>query len=85
MSAHFSPSEAGKWRGRKRMTLPMVLDADIQTLSSGHLLQCAPDLYLLRLCAQDHAAWKDLTEALFAYAPLDGFWPRDERTVDNER
>ena len=57
----------------------MVLDADLQTRSAGHRLQRAPDLYFLRLCAQDRAAWKDLTEELLAHAPLDGLWPIEER------
>eukprot|EP00644_Phytophthora_capsici_P006316 jgi/Phyca11/117195/e_gw1.32.409.1 len=85
MAAFFNPSETGTWRGRQRLTLPMVLDADLQTLSAGHRLQRAPDLYLLRLCAQDRAAWKDLTEAHIAYAPLNGLWPREKRNVENER
>ncbi|KAL3666471.1 hypothetical protein V7S43_019057 [Phytophthora oleae] len=34
MTAFFNPSETGKWRGRHRLTLPMVLDADLQTLSA---------------------------------------------------
>ena len=55
----------------------MVLEADLQTLSAGHRIQRAPDLYLLRLCAQDHVAWKNLTEALVAHTPLDGPWPRE--------
>ncbi|OWZ24091.1 hypothetical protein PHMEG_000940 [Phytophthora megakarya] len=85
MIAFFTPSETGKWRGRHRQTLPTILDADLQTLSAGHRLQRAPDLYLLRLCAQDRAAWKDLTESLLAYAPLNGPWSREKRNVENER
>ncbi|EGZ18804.1 hypothetical protein PHYSODRAFT_502973 [Phytophthora sojae] len=56
MDAYFRPSESSKWRGRQRLTLPMVYDADLQTLSSGHRLRRSPDLYLLRLCAQDRKA-----------------------------
>ncbi|OWZ00237.1 hypothetical protein PHMEG_00028617 [Phytophthora megakarya] len=48
-----------KWRGRQRLALPTVLDADLQTLSSGHRLRNTPDLYMLRLCAQDKQAWKE--------------------------
>ena len=85
MESFFKLSKTGKWRGRRRLTLPMVLDADLQTLSAGHRLLRAPDLYFLRLCAQDRAAWKDLTEALLAHTPLNGLWPREERNVENER
>ena len=74
MAAFFTPSESGTCRGRRRLTLLMVLDADLQTLSAGHRLQRAPDLYSLRLCAQDRAAWKDLIETLVAHTPLDGPW-----------
>ena len=84
MADFFTPSESGTWRGRRRLTLPMVLDADLQTLSAGHRLQRAPDLYLLRLCAQDLAAWTDLTEALIANALLSGPWPREENCRERE-
>ena len=63
----------------------MVLDADLQTLSSGHRFQRAPDLYFLRLFAQDRADRKDLTEALLAHASLIVLWPREERNVEIER
>ncbi|KAJ8524821.1 hypothetical protein ON010_g16295 [Phytophthora cinnamomi] len=72
MDAYFRLSTAGKWLGRRRLTLPMVLDADLQTLSIGHRLQRTPDLYLLRLCAQDRKGWKYLVEGLLAHAPTDG-------------
>ncbi|KAJ8550665.1 hypothetical protein ON010_g10405 [Phytophthora cinnamomi] len=39
MDAYFRLSTAGKWLGRRHLTLPMVLDADLQTLSIGHKLQ----------------------------------------------
>ena len=63
----------------------MILDTDLQTLSAVHRLQCAPDLYLLRQCAQNRAAWKDLTEALIAHVPLNGRWPKEERAIENGR
>ena len=81
MAAFFTPSESSTWKGKRRLTLPMVFDADLHTLSAGHRLQYAPDLYHLLLCARDRAAWKDLTEALIAHVPLNGPWQREERTV----
>ena len=62
----------------------MVLDAEIHHSSLDVASNVPPDLYLLRLCAQNYAAWKDLIETLAAHTPLDELWPR-ERFVERER
>ncbi|EGZ06897.1 hypothetical protein PHYSODRAFT_529902 [Phytophthora sojae] len=68
---YFGPSTSGGWKGRRRLTLPMVLDADLQTLSFGHRLQRAADLFLFRLCAQDRSGWRHLTGRLLDCTPTD--------------
>ncbi|CAH0477599.1 unnamed protein product [Peronospora belbahrii] len=39
METFINPSATGKWSGRRRLTLPMVLNADLETLSPGRRFQ----------------------------------------------
>ncbi|CAH0473370.1 unnamed protein product [Peronospora belbahrii] len=52
METFLNLRESGKWRGRRRLTLPIVLDADLQRLSAGHrfnvLQACSSFAYVLR-------------------------------------
>ncbi|POM78874.1 Hypothetical protein PHPALM_3550 [Phytophthora palmivora] len=71
MDAYIKTSDTCTYRGRRLLILPMVLDADLQTLSTRHLLQRALKLYLLRLCAQDRKGWKQFIDGLLAQAPIE--------------
>ncbi|CEG41279.1 uncharacterized protein PHALS_11636 [Plasmopara halstedii] len=71
MEAYFGPSDQPKFRGRRRTTLPEVLDADLRTLPDDYRLRRPADLYLLRCHAQDRKEWKRLIQSLLAYIPLD--------------
>ncbi|ETP23633.1 hypothetical protein F441_03265 [Phytophthora nicotianae CJ01A1] len=53
MKAYFAPSDSGKWRGRRRTTLPVVLDQDLIARGCGLRLQTDRDLEKLRTLAQD--------------------------------
>ncbi|ETP30846.1 hypothetical protein F442_20240 [Phytophthora nicotianae P10297] len=68
---YFGPSEQPKFRGRRRLTLPVVFDADFRTLPDDYRLRRSADIYLLRYHAQDRKEWKTLIQYFLAYIPLD--------------
>ncbi|ETP02844.1 hypothetical protein F441_20120 [Phytophthora nicotianae CJ01A1] len=64
MEAYFQPSDQGSWRGRRRLTLPLVLDADLQTLSSGYRLQRALTSTFSACARTTEKVGKKLTDGL---------------------
>ncbi|KAE8912431.1 hypothetical protein PF003_g3837 [Phytophthora fragariae] len=72
MAAYYAPSDAGKWRGRPRTTLPVILDADLVTSGQGYRLRDAQDLEELRNLAGDRGKWRILLAAIADSLPADG-------------
>ena len=62
-----SPENAKKFRGRKRITLPVSIDNDIKNANEIHndlpikQFQTKSDLYRLRNLASDRVEWKNLS------------------------
>ncbi|OQR95072.1 hypothetical protein ACHHYP_00485, partial [Achlya hypogyna] len=60
----FDPSAQSRFLGRTKLTLPIVLHRDLQSLTPPLSLASTDDLKDLRSCAQDHEAWTELTERI---------------------
>ncbi|ETN20657.1 hypothetical protein PPTG_03615 [Phytophthora nicotianae INRA-310] len=72
MKAYFAPLDSGKWCGRRRTTLPVVLDQDLVASGCGLRLQTDRDLEKLRTLAQNRRKWKDLMTRLAESLPAEG-------------
>ena len=72
MEAYFEPSKAGGFKGKKRITLPVTLNKDLESLNNKkqHLIDHSyckrlklnnkTDLEEIRQLAQDRVMWKEL-------------------------
>eukprot|EP00644_Phytophthora_capsici_P018805 jgi/Phyca11/512138/fgenesh2_kg.PHYCAscaffold_269_\ len=72
LEAYFAPSNAGKWRGRPRTTLPVILDADLVASGTGFRLRTEQDLAELRTLAAHRGNWKDLSTTICDALPATG-------------
>ena len=71
MNCYFEcPPKAKKFRGRKRITLPVLLDNDIVEAAKYHQrlqirqFKTRKDLDILRHLADDRNGWKNLTNLI---------------------
>ena len=68
------PPEGKKFRGRKRITLPVLLDSDIIEAAKYHQrlqirqFKRREDLETLTTLANDRNVWKNLTKMIFSIA-----------------
>ena len=58
----FAPPEAPRFLGRTKITLPIVLHRDLQSLTPPQSLASLEDLNKLRSFAADRTAWKAFTQ-----------------------
>lgn len=72
MEAYFAPSNAGKWRGRPRITLPVILDADLVASGTGFRLRTEQDLAESRTLAAHRGNLKDLSTTICDALPATG-------------
>ena len=70
------PQDAKKYSGRKRITLPVVLDEDLkETAKSKDIpvrkFECLEDLQSLRSLAGDRQTWRKLVNVVYGKAEDD--------------